>query len=160
MYFSEKQAGDVSLHINGIEVFVSAASTHRADGMIVDAVETPNGPAFKIDNPNAPAQAKQMTVSELKSKQDAGEAFELFDVRGDEERQIASIPGDRPLDEAAQKHIASLPKDTMLIFYCHTGIRSQSAVKHYVSEGYTAVYNLVGGVEAWSQEIDPQVPRY
>ena len=52
------------------------------------------------------------------------------------------------------------PRDTRLVLHCHHGGRSQQAAEQFVALGFTRVYNVVGGIDAWSQEIDPEVPRY
>ena len=107
-----------------------------------------------------PARIRQITVRELKSMLDAGEALELWDVRTDEERRIAKIAGARHLDPQGVEHIEKLPRDTLLVFHCHHGIRSQSAGQHFVAKGFTNVCNVVGGIEAWSLQVDTSVPRY
>jgi monothiol glutaredoxin len=48
----------------------------------------------------------------------------------------------------------------MLVFQCHHGHRSQRAAGQFVEQGYREVYNLTGGIDAWSQEIAPEIPRY
>ena len=47
-----------------------------------------------------------------------------------------------------------------IAFHCHHGIRSQEAAQQLLREGFRNVYNLKGGIDAWSQSIDPSVPRY
>ena len=56
--------------------------------------------------------------------------------------------------------IIGLPKDTELIFHCHHGGRSQAAAEHFAGLGFTNTFSVVGGIDAWSQQIDPDVPRY
>jgi monothiol glutaredoxin len=101
-----------------------------------------------------------MSVSALKARLDAGEALELIDVRGPDERAVASIPGARMWDEATDRYIDSLPKNAMIVLHCHKGGRSQQAAEYLRRKGFTNVHNLAGGIDAWSREIDPQVPRY
>jgi monothiol glutaredoxin len=48
----------------------------------------------------------------------------------------------------------------MLVLHCHHGGRSQAAAEHFRSRGFTNVHNLVGGIDAWSTDVDPSVPRY
>jgi monothiol glutaredoxin len=48
----------------------------------------------------------------------------------------------------------------MLVFHCHHGGRSQRAAEHFAALGFTNVWNVAGGIDAWSQEVDPSVPRY
>ena len=47
-----------------------------------------------------------------------------------------------------------------MVFQCRTGRRSQIAAAHFQTQGFTRVFNLKGGIDAWSIEIDPTVPRY
>jgi monothiol glutaredoxin len=103
---------------------------------------------------------EQISASELKAMVDSGEAFQFVDVRTNMERGIAHIEGSRLLDQAYFDELIALPKDTPLVFQCHHGVRSQSAAQHFAAHGFTKVYNLVGGIDAWSVEVDPKVPRY
>jgi monothiol glutaredoxin len=150
---------DVEAVIPDLVLLLDPISASRADGLSIDVAETPDGQAFKVDNPNAP-QVHQMSVRELKAAMDAGESFELLDVRTPEERATASIPGSHLLNEDEAARIESLPKDAKIVLHCHHGGRSQHAAEQFVSLGFTQVYNVVGGIDAWSQEIDSDVPRY
>lgn len=107
-----------------------------------------------------PARIRQITVAELKSMLDSGGPLELWDVRTDGERTIATIAGARHLDPQGVEHVEKLPRDTLLVFHCHHGIRSQSAGQHFVAKGFTNVCNVIGGIEAWSLQVDSTVPRY
>jgi monothiol glutaredoxin len=66
----------------------------------------------------------------------------------------------RPWDDAALREIDALPKDAPLAFMCHRGGRSRNVAERYRRRGYTNVYNVEGGIDAWSCEVDPAVPRY
>ncbi|MEM7541867.1 MAG: Grx4 family monothiol glutaredoxin [Pseudomonadota bacterium] len=145
---------------NGIVLHFDMDSAARADGLSIDMMETGEGPAFSISNPNAPQGPKQMTVQELKQLLDSGEPLHLFDVREQHERDIALIPGSELLDEPTIQRINEMPKDALLVFQCHSGVRSQSAADYFTQHGYTNVFNLAGGIDAWSLEIDSSVPRY
>ena len=134
-------------------------SAARADGITIDVADTPNGQAFKVDNPNAP-RVQQMSVRDLDAAIKAGEAMELLDIRTPEERAIAAIPGAVLLNEIEAARVEEVPRDTRLGLHCHHGGRSQQAADQFVSLGFTQVFNVVGGIDAWSQEIDPEVPRY
>ena len=101
-----------------------------------------------------------MSVRELKAALDTNEAIELLDVRTPEERAIAAIPGAVLLNEEEAARIESMPRDTKLVLHCHHGGRSQQAAEQFISLGFSQVFNVIGGVDAWSQEIDPDVPRY
>ena len=76
------------------------------------------------------------------------------------EREIASIEGALPYDQAAKDTIEGLAKDTVLVFQCHHGMRSMGAAQSWMNEGYTKVFNLQGGIHAWSTHVDPMVPTY
>ena len=145
---------------NGIDILFDLDSAARADGLSLDMTETPQGSGFSISNPNAPAPVPQMLVQELKAHMDAGESVHLFDVREQAERDIACIEGSQMLDEEAVKAIDTLARDALLVFQCHSGMRSQSAAEYFRTQGFTNVFNLAGGIDAWSQHIDPEVPRY
>jgi monothiol glutaredoxin len=113
-----------------------------------------------IENPNEGNSVSSLSVQELQALIRADEEFELIDVRSPEERELAVIEGSRLLDRNTAAKLEKLPADRRVIFYCHTGQRSQVAARAFASNGHQNVYNLMGGIEAWSTEIDPQVPRY
>jgi monothiol glutaredoxin len=154
------EAQELSVTIAGVDLYMDAWTAGRADGLGIDMDETLQGTRFRFDNPNAPPPVQQMSVRTLKEKLDAGEKLELVDVRGPDERSIAAITGARPWDDAADRHLDSLPKDTLIIFHCHKGGRSQQAAEYLRSKGFRNVHNLAGGIDAWSAEIDPDLPRY
>ena len=81
-------------------------------------------------------------------------------VRTEEERATASIAGSRLLDEAYGRELEALDRSTPLVFQCHHGGRSARAAAHYLALGFREVYNLVGGIDAWSTEVDGSVARY
>lgn len=160
LYFGPKQAGDIEVVASGVTVLFDKQSAKRADGLVIQWVDTADGGAFKIENPNEPARVKQLSVTELKKWMDEGKTFELFDVRGEDERKLAKIDRAVMLDGEGEKRLASLDKKTPIVFQCHHGMRSRNAAERVLREGFTNVYNLEGGIEAWSQKIDPKVPRY
>jgi len=155
-----REAGHATTETNGIVVQVDAASARRAIGVVIDYVDGPAGAGFKIDNPNRPVAVKQVSPKELKALLDSGAVKELFDVRTLAERETASLAGARHLDDAALGYLDGLDKATPIAFHCHHGGRSQNAAEHYLSQGFREVYNLAGGIDAWSGQIDPKVPRY
>jgi monothiol glutaredoxin len=103
---------------------------------------------------------KHLSAPELKAMIDSGQPFELIDVRTDYEREIASISGARLLDKASHDALLTLPKETTFVFQCHHGIRSQAAAEYFLQLGFTDIFNLDGGIDAWSLMVDPAVPRY
>ena len=64
------------------------------------------------------------------------------------------------LDDEGMAQVEALPKETLLVFYCHSGQRSQAAAEHFRIQGFNNVHNLAGGIDAWSRDVDASVPRY
>jgi len=159
MRFDEPAAGDVSVALGSVSILLDPPSAARAEGLTIDYVTRPDGSGFVIDNPNVP-KVRQINAHELKVLMASGTPFLLIDVRTERERAIASIEGSRLLDESSYAELAALDRNTPLVFQCHHGIRSQAAAEHFVLEGFRNVCNLEGGIDAWSQLIDPRVPRY
>jgi monothiol glutaredoxin len=114
------------------------------------------------DDPTAhgPAAIRQLSAPDLKALLQSGAAVELVDVRTEEERTIAAIAGSRLLDQAYHDALLQRERDTPLVFQCHHGIRSQHAADYFRREGFRNLYNLQGGIDAWSLLVDPSVPRY
>jgi monothiol glutaredoxin len=156
----ERGARDVEVQAGPLTLLVDRGSAKRAEGVSIDYVDTPEGKAFKIDNPNEPPRVRALSVQALQSRQSEDGALELFDVRTPKEREIAVIKGARHLDREAQDYIMSLSKDTPLYFHCHSGVRSAQAAEFFINQGFKQVYNVEGGIDAWSRDVDPEVPRY
>lgn len=151
---------DVVVETTGIRLLMDRATAGRANGTMIDYVDTPEGAAFKIQNPNEPPHVKQMTPAELSRRLEAKDDLRLFDVRTEQEQRLARIDQATPLDRTTQIEIMKLPKSTPLVFVCHHGSRSEQAAEFFLSQGFTDVHNLAGGIDAWSVEVDPSVPRY
>jgi sulfur-carrier protein adenylyltransferase/sulfurtransferase len=109
----------------------------------------------------APESVPTISVRELKTKLDNKEALTLIDVREPYEYEIARIDGSRliPLGEL-ETHMSELSRTGTLVLQCHSGGRSEHAVRILQEAGFTNALNLEGGIEAWSVEVDPVVPRY
>ena len=145
---------------NGIAIYMDPATAQRARGITIDWVETARGAGLSIDNPNAPPAVKALSAAELKKRLDAGDGIVVVDVRPPDERAQAHLAQPfRTIDDGLDA-IAALPKDTHLAFLCHTGSRSERAAEHFRSLGFRNLYNVTGGIDAWSRDVDPGVPRY
>jgi adenylyltransferase/sulfurtransferase len=98
---------------------------------------------------------------ELKQKIDRGDDFVLLDVREPYEYQIARIPGALliPLGELP-KRLSELDPEADIVAQCRSGVRSQNAVNLLKANGFKRVRNMTGGILAWSDKIDPSVPKY
>jgi monothiol glutaredoxin len=150
--------GDLSVDCDGVTIIVDQATAGRADGVVIDFVEGANH-GFTIDGPWR-RTIRQISAIELAAMMKAGQTFELIDVRTDDERSLARIDGSRLLDKAYHDALLDKDRNTVLVFQCHHGIRSQSAAEYFLREGFTTLFNLQGGIDAWSLLVDPSVPRY
>lgn len=160
LYFGPAEKGEIHVEANGVRIAMSRGTARRAEGLVIDFVTGPEGAGFKITSPLEPAKVKPLSVRELKAWLDEGKAFELVDVRTEREREIALIASARALDSDVEEHLLSLDRGTLVVFHCHHGVRSRSAAEHFLAKGFKNVYNLTGGIDAWSQEVDPKVARY
>lgn len=159
LFFGPPQDDDVAVTSNGVTVHVAHDSAARANGLSIDYVSSGSGMAFRIDNPNEPPRVRSLSAKELKAMMDLGEV-ELFDVRPQPERALASITHARNLDGEGRRYLEGLAKDTPIALHCHHGMRSRAAGEQLLRQGFKKVYNLEGGIEAWSCDVDPSVPRY
>ena len=103
----------------------------------------------------------EIDAVELKAKLDRGDDFKLIDVREPHEFQICRIPGSTliPLGELP-KHLHELDTSAEYVMHCKMGGRSAKAVAFLQQAGFTKVHNLTGGITAWSERVDPKVPKY
>jgi adenylyltransferase/sulfurtransferase len=116
----------------------------------------PDSPEVKSMNNGIP----QLTVKELKRRMDAGEDVYLIDVREPFEYQIAQIGGKLIPQNEVPNRLAEIDRDREVIVQCKSGGRSQRIAEFLKQSGYPRVANLAGGILAWSDEIDPKVPKY
>jgi adenylyltransferase/sulfurtransferase len=113
-----------------------------------------------VPNP-IPAVDGVIDPVEVKKKQDRGEKFLLLDVREPHEYQIARIPGSTliPLGQLPAR-LGELDKNAEIVAHCKMGGRSQQAVDLMKANGFSNVRNMTGGITAWSDKVDPTVPKY
>ena len=107
-----------------------------------------------------PQSVQQLSAPALKSMIDNGVSLHLIDVRTAWEFEIASVSGARLLDAAYRREVMRLSRESNLVFMCHHGIRSQCAAEEFYRMGFLSVFNVEGGIEAWSETVDKTVPRY
>ncbi|GMR14572.1 MAG: Grx4 family monothiol glutaredoxin [Gammaproteobacteria bacterium] len=150
---------EIKVEANGITFLFDLASAQRAKGAVIDWEETMQGEGLTIKLPQAPEPVRQMSVEELKQALDADSVI-LIDVRGKEERALATLAAAKPMEGGLMQEIEAMPKDTALAFICHVGNRSQVAAEHFRKQGFSNVSNVAGGIDAWSRQIDPEVPQY
>ncbi len=150
---------EIKVETNGITMLFDLTSAQRANGAVIDWVESMQGAGLTIHLPQAPEPVRQMSVAELKDNLENNSII-LIDVRGSEERALAQLEAAKSMDGETMKEIEAMPVDTALAFICHVGNRSQVAAEHFRKMGFTNVSNVAGGIDAWSKEIDPSVPEY
>jgi rhodanese-related sulfurtransferase len=100
---------------------------------------------------------------ELSEKLRRGERVYLLDVRHEWEHQLARLPGDAliPLHDIQERLDEVQPaRGDLVVCYCHHGVRSLSAAAFLRQAGFPDAVSLAGGIDLWSQLIDPSVPRY
>ena len=153
---------DIVVTANGIEVHFDPASAQRAKGIVIDWVSTMQGEGLSLKFPGASntGGVQSMSVHELKTRLAAG-TITLVDTRPAQGRAIAKpLPQARILEEEGHATLANLPKDTPIAFMCHHGISSQGVAAQFAAHGFTQVYSVDGGIDAWAAEIDSSVLRY
>jgi rhodanese-related sulfurtransferase len=86
----------------------------------------------------------------------------LVDVRTEPERSVAAIQPSLHigLDRFVDRAPAEIPKDRDVVVYCHVGARSAQAAVWMKASGWSRARSLAGGIDAWSEQVDPKVPRY
>jgi adenylyltransferase/sulfurtransferase len=104
---------------------------------------------------------KEVTVQELKKMRDSGEDFQLIDVREPHEYDICNLEGELiPMSEIPY-NVDKISKDKKVVIHCRSGKRSGDMLLWLEkNHNFTNLYNLKGGVLAWSKEIDPEMPTY
>jgi adenylyltransferase/sulfurtransferase len=117
----------------------------------------PQAAAAEAEEEPVPA----ISVTELKAKQDRCEKFVLLDVREKFEYEICRIPGSKliPLPELPSR-MSELDSADEIVLHCKSGVRSAKALKLLKEAGFSKVWNVTGGIEAWADDVDPDMPKY
>lgn len=153
-----KQAHEHEVLVDGVAIYVSRGTAKRANGLHLDYAEGENGGVI-INNPNE-ATVQDLSVEELAQWLTEKKDFILLDVRQPHEVEVSKISGSVLYDAQAQQDVLSLPKDHTIVLHCRSGARSLRAGKDLVAQGYTNVYNVVGGINEWATKIDTSLPVY
>ena len=106
----------------------------------------------------------EVSAKEVKQRLSAGERLFLIDVRQPEEHAIARIEGSElvPMNTVpnAFPSLEEKADDGTLVVFCHHGVRSANVVNWLRGQGITAAQSMAGGIDSWSTDVDPSVPRY
>ena len=107
-----------------------------------------------------PPTVKEVSVRELALRQQQQEDFQLIDVREPYEYEIANLGGTlMPLGQIDQ-FVDQIATDRPVIVHCRSGARSKKAVRLLEQHGFDNLYSLTGGILAWSEQVDQQLPKY
>lgn len=156
----EKLTGnEIVAQSNGLDVYFDLASAQRARGASIDWVKSGHGEGLSIHLPLGPQPIRLLDVQQLRERMTAGD-ITVIDVRPLSDRELAPFAGAEVLDDANHARLIGLPKDTPLAFLCHHGNSSRQAAEYFRSQGFKALWNIEGGVDAWAREIDPSFLRY
>jgi sulfur-carrier protein adenylyltransferase/sulfurtransferase len=116
-----------------------------------------------IRGEEAPAMTdgiQEITATELKARQDRGDKLFILDVREPHEYQICNLNGKLiPLGELPRR-VNELDSSVEMVVHCRSGKRSADAIHFLQTAGFKKLWNLKGGVLAWSDEVDPRMPKY
>jgi len=105
---------------------------------------------------------EEISATDLKRRLDAGDDIQLIDVRQPDEWAFAKIEGAKliPLGELMNRR-GELDENRETVIHCKSGMRSARAVQALQQAGFNGdLKNLKGGITAWSNEVDPKVPKY
>lgn len=106
----------------------------------------------------------ETTPADVKKRLDAGERLILIDVRQPEEHQVARIGESQliPVNAipAAVQELEEQAEEATLVVFCHHGVRSANVVNYLRGQGIETCQSMAGGIDRWSLEVDPSVPRY
>ncbi len=105
--------------------------------------------------------SEAITATELKAKMDSGDRFTLIDVREPYEYAIGHIPGSKlvPLGTVKER-LHEFDTSDEIVLHCKSGKRSSEALQVFKQAGFKKLQNLQGGILAWSDDVDPSVPKY
>ncbi len=103
-------------------------------------------------------QRMQVEPRQVKAWLDSGEKLRFIDVRHPEEVGKAKLPQAEPLDFHDGAKYMQLPRDTKIVFACKSGMQSLDVAAYFAGHGFTQVYALKGGVDAWRAQVDPKLP--
>ncbi|MBC8052896.1 MAG: rhodanese-like domain-containing protein [Sphingobacteriaceae bacterium] len=103
---------------------------------------------------------EEITVEELKRKIDSGEDFQLIDVRETFEYEVSNLGGENIPLSGIMIESDKIATDKPVIMQCRSGKRSAAAIMQLQTLGFDNLYNLEGGILAWKEKYDPNMPVY
>jgi len=143
------QSNDVKLTIADVVLVMDPQSAARANGVAIDWVTSDKIAGFRIDNPNAAPNPREIGCDDLARILCEPVLPLVIDVRTDDEYQGERLPSSKHLNADLVDALALLDRRTRLLFYCDNGRRSRRAALRYVEMGFVSVAVLAGGINAW-----------
>jgi rhodanese-related sulfurtransferase len=104
----------------------------------------------------------EITPEEVKAKLDRGEGFTLLDVREPWEFETAHMPGSKlvPMGDVPSRAYQELDPEVHIVVVCHHGVRSLNVTAWLRQQGFDKAQSMRGGIDAWSRQVDGNVPTY
>jgi sulfur-carrier protein adenylyltransferase/sulfurtransferase len=132
--------------------------SHRTINKLIDYYEFCGVRGEEAPAPNV--QVPEITPREMKSRLDRGDDLFILDVREPHEFQICNLNGHLiPLGELTRR-VHELDSSREIVAMCRSGVRSANAIQFLKTAGFRKIWNLKGGILAWSDQVDPSVPKY
>ncbi|VAW44106.1 Glutaredoxin-related protein [hydrothermal vent metagenome] len=149
----EKPKGyEVIADVGDLKVYMDIGTAKRSDGVEISWVDELQGSGLRIKNPNEPPAVKDLSVAELQDWFATEiENPHVYDVRSVDKVEEGTVDHALRLDKAAIESIESMEKETPLVFVCQVGQSSMSAAEFFRKKGYSKVFNLTGGYNAWNE---------
>jgi adenylyltransferase/sulfurtransferase len=143
------------------ETTIITVPDRKAKAAIKNLVDYDEFCGFKKNNTQQFTSMKEVTVQDLKKMMDEKADFQLIDVREAHEADIAEIGGELIPQGDIPSSVDKISRDKQVVIHCRSGARSGNMVQWLEkNHGFTNLYNLKGGILAWSDQIDPTVPKY
>lgn len=143
---------EVIADVGDLKVYMDIGTARRSDGVEISWIDELQGSGLRINNPNEPPAVQNLSVAELQDwfATDISNP-RIYDVRSAEKVTEGTVDHAVRLDKEAIESIESMDKETPLVFVCQVGQSSMSAAEFFRKKGFTKVFNLTGGYNAWSE---------
>jgi monothiol glutaredoxin len=152
---------EIQAKAHDLTIYMDVQTAGRAKGLQIDWTETLQGAGLSITNPNAPSMVKALSVAKLVEALNSPSAPMIIDVRPEHDRLRAPFPlAARVLESSTLGALEAMDRTQSLAFLCHFGNSSRQAAEHFRSLGFTNLFNIEGGIDAYAREIDTSVVRY
>jgi rhodanese-related sulfurtransferase len=116
---------------------------------------------MEVQMDNRSHGVSELSVQEVSDFLRKKSPLSILDVREQWELKMGKIPDSMPLTaELLDEIIQTWEKDKPILLYCHFGVRSLDAASYLADKGFEKVFILKGGIDCWSTEVDPTIPRY